>query len=358
MNLDSLEKLYCSPETTFKSAQLQFNKTLIVNKVTAQILLVVDSDQHLLGVLTDGDVRRALLKNTPSNTPVSELMTSEPRVVHGDDHQAALRLMNEQGIDQIPVLDDNNCVIDVLLRDDLSVETVISASRENIAIVMAGGRGSRLDPFTRILPKPLIPVGDKPILDHVMDHCRRYGISKFSISVNYKAAMIKSYLSDNGDCETISYIEEDRPLGTAGALGYLKGKLDKSALVTNCDVMIGVDYDDVFRFHEENDYQITIVGVKKHFTIPYGVLVSDHGQYKEMREKPEYGFVVNAGVYVLSPTVIDLIAPGKYLDMPDLIETAKTQGMAVGVYQFQGDWLDVGQWEEYRNALSHMAHYS
>ena len=218
---------------------------------------------------------------------------------------------------------------------------------------MGGGKGTRLDPFTRILPKPLIPMGNDPIIKIIMDEFGKYGMSDFYITLNNKGKMIKAYFHDHNLPYKINFIEEQKPLGTAGALKLIKPKLKETFFVSNCDIIIKSDYNDIIKFHKERKNSLTLVGSMQHYTIPYGVCeIENGGDLISIREKPQYDFLTNTGMYVLELDVLNLIPGDTYFDMTDLIKAIQGKGQKVGVFPVSKEsWIDVGQWAEYKNAI-------
>ncbi|MBW2660870.1 MAG: nucleotidyltransferase family protein [Deltaproteobacteria bacterium] len=348
MKENKFKDILCSAEITIKEAMMS------LSKVRGQLLLVVDKDRKLLGVLADGDIRRALLKNISLTATISGIMNREPKTLLFFSKKLALKEMKKYSIKQIPVIDEEGKVQDIILWNDVIDVEIELDKLDNSVFIMAGGRGTRLKPFTKILPKPLIPIGDKPIIEIIMDKCKKHGFYNFIISLNYKSAMIKHYFAENEYDASIEFREEDKPLGTAGPLCLVKNQIREPLIVTNCDVITDIDYRDLLIFHKEKGFKITMVGVMKQFTVPYGVLKTNNGHLMEITEKPEYDFMVNAGVYVIDPEILTLLEDNCCLDMPDLLVRAKEKGYSVGVYPFSGEWIDVGQWEDYKKAISHM----
>jgi len=203
------------------------------------------------------------------------------------------------------------------------------------------------------LPKPLIPIGDKPIIDIIMDKFSQQGVKEFYITINHKHRMIKSYFEEVNTKYTIHYIEEKEPLGTAGSLKLLKGKIKDPVLVTNCDIIINADYSEVVDFHNLNNYDMTIVGSFRHYTIPYGICeIENGGILKAITEKPEYDFLVNTGMYILKNKAIDLIPDNKLFHITDLVKSLKDDKGRIGIFPVsEKSWVDVGQWEEYKKAI-------
>jgi dTDP-glucose pyrophosphorylase len=341
--------------TSIKDALKQMNKTAL------QILIVVDDQNKLLGVLTDGDIRRALIKGMDFNQPINSIMTSNPIVMpYPADKKKALELMKRFDIRHVPVVDKDNKVINLFLwKDFLENGEIVFPEKSNKVIIMAGGKGIRLDPFTKILPKPLIPINDKPVIEVIMDNFQKYGFTKFIITLNYKAEMIKMYFAENPNNYQIEYIQEKDFLGTVGALSLLKNQLKVTTVVSNCDVIVDANYDDLLNYHKQNSNQITILGVSRNINIPYGILnmKSECADFEEIIEKPDYHFIVNSGVYVLEPEVVDLIPKNQLMDMPDLLLMAKKKRFKIQVYPANCSWFDIGEWEEYKKAMEYIGKY-
>ena len=221
------------------------------------------------------------------------------------------------------------------------------------AVIMAGGKGTRLEPFTKVLPKPLIPIHEKPIIEHIIEKFFNIGVNDYYFTLNYKKRIIKAYFDELQPEYSIRFIEEETPLGTAGSLRLLEGMLSGSFFVTNCDVIINANYYDIFTFHEKNGYDITLVASAKEYVIPYGTCeLSGNGELLHINEKPKLDFLINTGLYVLKPKMIDLIPPKQIYHITELVEKAINNGNRVGVYPISDDsWIDVGQWAEYKQAL-------
>ena len=221
-------------------------------------------------------------------------------------------------------------------------------------MIMAGGKGTRLDPFTKVLPKPLIPVGDKPIIEVIMDKFSEFGIKDFYITINHKGRMIKAYFEDLTLRYKITYIEEETPLGTAGGLKYLQGKFVDDIIVTNSDIIIEEDYAEILKFHKKMKNDITLVASIKHYNIPYGICdIENGGKLCAIREKPDFSYLVNTGLYILNAGVIDIIPSDKFYHMTQLINDIKNNGGTVGVYPVsESSWIDIGELEGYKKILA------
>lgn len=319
-------------------------------------LYVVDDQQALIGSLSDGDIRKWILSGGSIDQKVSKVCNPNPKYVReAFDLEDVKQLMIELKIESVPVLSRDDKVIRVLVWDEVFSDghKVKKPTIKVPIVVMAGGKGSRLDPFTKILPKPLIPVGDKPVIEIILDRFGEYGVKQFYISVNHKSRMIKSYFDELDNGYSIKYLQEDKPLGTAGCLRMLENKIASSFIVANCDVIIDCNYAELLEHHINNDYDLTMVVSCRHYVIPYGVCeINKGGTLKKINEKPEYDFLINTGMYVVSSKLLKLIPKNKFYDFTDLIEKAKKRRFKIGVFPIsEHAWTDIGQWDEYRNAV-------
>jgi dTDP-glucose pyrophosphorylase len=331
-----------------------------INRNANQVLFIVDAQKRILGSVSDGDVRRWVLGDNSLNEPVHKIMNRRPVTCQVSDSVKKIKAtMVRHKVHCVPLLDSHGrlkrlVTWDALITDAKETEAKTVGSALGIpAVIIAGGFGTRLYPFTKILPKPLVPLGDKPIIEHIMNRFQRFGVDDFVFSLNYKASMIKAYFSESAT-QGIQYIQEEKPLGTAGSLALLKGKVKSEFFVSNCDVLIDADYGELLDFHRANGNGITMVCSMKNTRIPYGVVeISEGGALKSMREKPEFNHLVNTGMYVVSPEMLALIPDGQFLHFTDLIEKARGLGHKVGVYPItESAWVDIGQLEDYHAVLS------
>lgn len=350
MKLD-YQKTLIYPDKTIRDAIEQLNVSAM------RILLVVEEDNTLLGTVTDGDIRRGILKEIAFSESLQSIMNKNCHYLNVTERENANDLMRDKKINSVPLVDEENRVVDLVLHTEYFREREVN-KKDNRVFILAGGKGTRLSPVTNILPKPLIPIGETPILELIMRQWQRCGFNRFTLSLNYKADMIKAYFDGGEGDFDLDYVVEDSFQGTAGSLALIKDDVHGSTIVTNCDVFLDIDFDDLFEFHQQHDFDVTLVGVVRHLKIPYGVIDMTNGKLQGMREKPEYKFVVNAGIYILEPGVIELIEDGKYLDMPDLIERARKSGLSVGVFPVSSEMVDVGHWEEYEKARHKLKGYS
>ncbi|MBM3244530.1 MAG: CBS domain-containing protein [Candidatus Omnitrophica bacterium] len=328
-----------------------------IDQTGKKIVFVVDDRGGLFGVVTDGDIRRWILKDRSLHDNIAKVMNKKPVFLQeGYSLQQAKELMVKKGIECIPVLARNMKVVSALWWADLFNEKFrrFKPIYRYPVVIMAGGEGSRLLPLTNILPKPLLPIGEKPMLEIVMDKFLEYGCKDFYLSLNYKAQIIKAYFNECSGKFNINYIEEDRPLGTIGSLGFVKDIIRKTFFISNCDVLIEADYSDMLKYHKKNRNLITIAVSLKHFSIPYGICsIENGGALKGICEKPEQDHLVNTGFYIAEPKVLDFIPKGCVYHMTDLIGRCLKNKLKVGVYPVSDkSWIDLGQRQELHNLSS------
>ena len=316
------------------------------------ILFIIDEQRRLLGSVTDGDIRRWILKTGDLTSSVEDAMTKNPRSLFLKERSKAKRLMESESIKALPLLNLDCTIADIILRESsgeerhqVSAGTMLS---DVPLVIMAGGRGTRLYPYTKILPKPLIPVADMPIIERIINSFTWYGIHKIYITVNYKKNMIRSYFSDLNPDYEIRYVEEDRPLGTGGSLKLINEKFELPVIVSNCDALISADYGDLYEHHRESGNRITVVSALKNIVVPYGVLKpGKNGEVLEMEEKPKHSYFINTGIYVIDPDIIDLIPENVMFHMTHLMEAVLKDGGKVGIYPVSEDsFLDMGEFSE------------
>lgn len=316
------------------------------------ILFVTDSSQKLLGVITDGDIRRWLIRTGELQGTVERFMNKDPKVIYRKDILLAKQFMEKHQITALPVINAKGIISDIIFRNTITEKTAekINALTDVPVVIMAGGKGTRLYPYTKVLPKPLIPIGDIPIMERIIDKFRDYGVKRFFATVNYRKNMIKSYFSETlPDCG-ISYVEEDKPLGTAGSLALIEEKFDRPFIVTNCDILIHADFEDVYRYHRESGNELTIVTALKNIVVPYGVVHSrENGAIDSMEEKPKLSYFVNTGMYILNPDLLEEIPKDTFFHMTDLSNQLLADDRKVGMYPISEDsFLDMGEFEEMR----------
>jgi dTDP-glucose pyrophosphorylase len=317
-------------------------------------LAISNSKKEIIGVFTMGDFRRYVLRGLDINENISRIINKKFKFLKDKFSVAqATEIFNHDGtISDLPVLGKNKELINVVYRSDykLNPRKGFKSSLKDVPVViMAGGKGKRLDPFTRVLPKSLIPIGNEPVIKIIMDKFKNFGFNKFQISINDKGQMIKSYFSDNDLPYKIKFIKEQTPLGTAGSLSKISNQRKGAIFVSNCDIVINNDYKIIYDFHVTGRYDLTLVASMRNYKIPYGVCNLDkNGKFKDIKEKPEYDFLVNTGMYIVNSTLIKIIPKNTYFDMTDLISKAKKNNFKIGVFPVsQESWYDIGQWSEY-----------
>lgn len=315
------------------------------------ILFVIDENERLEGVVTDGDIRRWLIKTGDLQGKIRDIMNKNPMVISCKERKKARQYMEKYSITALPVVTAEKRIKDIIFKeeDHLEEEKEGRHALQNVPVViMAGGKGTRLYPYTKILPKPLIPIGDIPIMERIIQEFRKFGVRDFHATVNYRKSMIKSYFSDNIGDYDLDYVEEEKPLGTAGSLTLLAGKLHTPFIVTNCDILIHADYGDIYRYHLETGNELTIVTALKNIVVPYGVVhSSENGRIHSMEEKPKLSYFVNTGMYILSPGLLQEIPKDAFFHMTDLADKLLQEERKVGMYPISEDsFLDMGEFEE------------
>lgn len=318
------------------------------------IALVVDEERRLLGTVTDGDIRRAILDRVSLDAPASELLARKVHPLYRQPTTARLgtppgdllRLMQERSVRHIPLLDEAGRVADLVTLNDLLPDQVLPLQ----AVIMAGGRGARLRPLTDELPKPMLPVGDRPLLEWIIEQLRQAGIRRVNVTTHYQPEKITDYFADGSAFGVeLRYVNEDRPLGTAGGLGLLAPP-QEPLLVINGDILTQVDFRAMLAYHQEHRADMT-VGVRRYdLQVPYGVVESDGLYVRRLTEKPQLSFFVNAGIYLLEPAVHQYIPNGQRFNMTDLIQRLLDEGRPVVSFPIVEYWLDIGQHADYAQA--------
>lgn len=340
--MSAWKEILVPPETSIRDA------ILVLDKSSKQIVLVVDGNHRLLGTVTDGDIRRSILKGMSLDDSIQGIMNPDPTVAIMDEgREIILAAMQSNGLHHIPLVDENRRVIGLETLDEL----IQPRARENWVVLMAGGLGSRLRPLTDECPKPMLKVGNKPLLETILENFIAYGFHKFYISVNYMADVVKSYFGDGSRWGVdICYLHEDQRLGTAGALSMLPKKPAESLLVMNGDLLTKVNFKQLLDFHSGHQAQATMCVREYDFQVPYGVVKIDGHRIISIDEKPIQRFFVNAGIYVLEPDVLNLISSNAYFDMPTLFEQLIGSKKETAVFPIREYWLDVGQLADYDRA--------
>lgn len=348
MDPSRLDRIFVAPDATVREAVQSIDAGAI------EIALVVDPQRRLLGTVSDGDVRRALLAGVSLDDPVERVLHREPVTASIEtDAGHLLAMMTAKGIAQIP-LERGGRVVDVAFLRDLVDSASDPAGEDAPVVLMAGGRGTRLAPLTAHTPKPMLPIGGRPLLEQVLDQVRDAGFSRVFIAVGYRADVIEEHFGDGSEIGlAIEYLREDRPLGSAGALRLAGSELDRPFIVMNADLLTNVNLSALMRFHEDEGNVIT-VGVRQYaLELPYGIAELSGTEIVALDEKPTHTFFVNAGIYVVDPRSVELMAEreGRF-DMTDLIGAAMGAGLRVGGFPIREYWIDIGQLSDYERAES------
>jgi len=315
-------------------------------------LLIVTSAGKFFSLISIGDLQRAIIKNLPMHTKIRNVLRKNVFVAdEKDDIDSVKRKMLEARAEFMPIIDEQKNIVQILFwRDVFTSEQKRAVAKFDLPVViMAGGLGTRLKPLTNVLPKPLIPLGDKTIIEHIFDRFALHGCTDFFISVNYKAELIEYYLNEQHLNYNLNFFREDMPMGTAGSLSLLKGKIDQTLFVTNCDIIIEQDYSEILEFHRANHNEITIVAALKHYPISYGIVeTGENGALESLIEKPELTFKINSGMYVLEPHLLAEIPEGRFYHITDLIQQIKNRNGDLGVFPVsERSWKDIGQLKDF-----------
>jgi len=324
------------------------NAIELIDTTALQIALVVDKNNRLVGTVTDGDIRRGILRNISLEEPVQRIMNPRPTFakVH-DSREIITAIMKLKKLQHIPVVDDDGCIINLESWTDIFQ----SYNYDNWVVLMAGGQGSRLRPLTEECPKPMLKVGTKPILETILGNFIAYGFHRFYISVNYKAEMIESYFGDGSNWGVeIRYIHEEQAMGTAGSLSLLPEKASKSIVVMNGDLLTKVNFQQLLDFHREHQAQGTMCVREYDFQVPYGVAKMEKHHITRIDEKPMQRFFVNAGIYVLEPEVLELIPKDTSFDMPDLFNKLIQYNCETAGFPIREYWIDIGRMTDFERA--------
>ena len=352
MNYTELQSLFISPDHTIRAAMK------CVDRGSCGIALVVDQERRLLGTITDGDVRRAILAGKDLELPISfmlanKISTQYPKPVTASpetDRRALIALMHEHFLRHIPILDNDGIVLDLVMMDDL----IPAQDLQLQAMIMAGGLGTRLRPLTEDLPKPMLPVGGKPLMEVVIEQLRQVGIRRVNVTTHYKPEKIFDHFG-NGSAYGVelNYVNEDKPLGTGGALGLIAAPKEP-LLVINGDILTKVDFRAMLDYHREHRAVMTVAVKQYDIKVPYGVIECEGSRVRVLKEKPQMHFLVNAGVYLLEPKVYEFIPDGEHFNMTDLIQRLLDSDNIVASFPIIEYWLDIGQLADYERAQNDM----
>lgn len=315
-------------------------------------LLIITSNNQFLSVLSIGDIQRAIINNTELTTQISNITRSIITVASETDSLEEIKSrMLELRTECMPIVSASGELVDVVFWEDLFDNQRLSYREINCPVViMAGGEGTRLRPFTNVIPKPLMPFDNKTMIETIIDSFVRHQCFEFHLSVNYKADMIKYYLKNAYGPElNINYFQEDQPLGTAGSLFLLRHKIKSTFFVSNCDILVEQDYAEILDYHKQNCNELTVVAALKHSQIPYGTLeTGEHGVLTKIKEKPEMSYLINSGLYILEPHLLNQIPKNTFYHITSLMQDLIDNGRRVGVFPVsEKSWKDIGEWHEF-----------
>ncbi|MBF0547080.1 MAG: CBS domain-containing protein [Candidatus Riflebacteria bacterium] len=330
-----------------------------------KVLLVVDSENRLLGTLSDGDIRTFILSGQSLRLRITEIYNKNPISLKQENYSLneVRHLLVTNVIELIPIVDEHNKVVDFVSWDKAFSEEphlLQKNFKHKIhvpVIIMAGGKGTRLEPFTKVFPKPLIPVGEKPVVEIIIEEFRKYQVNDFFMTLNYKGDMIVSYFNSVEKEYNLKFVWEKEFLGTAGSLKLLSHDLRGDFIVSNCDIIVKANFEDVIKFHKSNGSALTIISSMQSYKIPYGVIrFKKGGKVQGIQEKPEYTFTINTGVYVLNKRILKYIPSDTPFDMPNLIDVLLEKNEKILMYPInEGAYIDIGQWDEFQKAAKKLS---
>lgn len=317
----------------------------LIDKVSKKLLFVTRRGKFVAAI-SNGDIRRWILKKGSIEAKVKDIANYNPKFISEKDKSTAKEYMKSHFMEGLPIVDENGDIVSVLLLND--EEYKIEKHFNIPVVIMAGGLGTRLYPYTKILPKPLIPIGDIPIVEHIINRFKQNGCNQFHLVVNHKKNMIKAYFNEVDKDYSISYVDEDKMLGTGGGLSLLKNVVNSTFILSNCDILINEDYEKMYNHHKSQNNLITMVCSLKSIKIPYGVVeISETGEIESMKEKPEVKIFANTGLYIVESRVVQELEEGVAIGFPDVVERYKNAGERVGVYPIsENNWMDMGQLDE------------
>lgn len=330
------------------------NALKFMKKNGQKCVIIINSQGQLKGSLSDGDIRNFLIKNNNIKTSLSKIYNKNPIYFSKKsfNKKKLINFFSKYEISLIPLVDSSKKVLHVFIKNDSTSNWSFDPFIIPI-LIMAGGQGQRMKPFTDVLPKPLIPINGIPIIQIIMNKFYNNIGSPIFVSLNFKDKIMKAYLNDFKDKYDLNYINEKKPLGTVGAAKLVPKYHYENLIITNCDIYIEYDYKKIINFHTKNNYDITIVGIKKMHKIPYGVIKTKNNGLRSIDEKPQIDFIINGGLYIIKRNIIDKIPKNKKYDLTDLINLSLKNKSKIGVYKIDANkWHDIGQWNEYRETVS------
>ncbi len=343
--IDSWRRVVVSHNSTIRCAWR------VLDKEALRIVLVVDHNDKFLGTVTDGDIRRGLLASSSIEDPVMDVVNTDPVTVSaGLGAEELVELMEEKRLLALPVVEGG-----VLVGVEILQDIIEKPKFENPVFLMAGGFGTRLRPLTDSCPKPMLKIGNKPMLELAINGFKKSGFKNFYISTHYLPEQIENYFGDGSKFGVnIEYVNEEQPLGTGGALGLLPDGLDEELpiIVMNGDILTKINFERLLEFHNQNEADATICVREYEYQIPYGVISGESNRVASMEEKPTQRFAVNAGIYVISPHIVSSVTKNKKIDLPTLLETKMNNGCSLLMFPFHEYWLDIGRMDDFNRAQS------
>ena len=342
----------------FKNANIKKAIT-ILNKYGSKTIVVVDKQNKLLGTLSDGDIRKSIIKGFNLKDPIQKIYNNKPFFLsEKEDFRNIKKLFFKKKLDLIPIVNKEQKILKILLFKDIfdnheSEKKAHKKYKNYGVVIMAGGKGNRMQPYTKVFPKPLLPVGNETVIDMIISKFLNFKINNFYITTNYKHKIIKAHFKKYSKTVNFKLIKEKKKLGTAGSLAYLKNANEEFFFISNCDVIINEDYKKIINFHHTNKNDLTIIASKKSLKIPYGVCLADKNKnFVNFKEKPEYDFLFNTGFYVINKNILKELTGVSKLDMDSFILRLKKKRKKIGIFSinFQ-NWQDFGNWDNYNNQI-------
>lgn len=346
-----LEKYTVTSEYTVKMAIEKMSENII------KAVIIVDDNNIVKGLFSNGDMRNFFLKGGNLSSPITEAMNPNPYLYYSREEVEEERKTRFRVV--YPIVDVSRKLIDIYNPDEIKSDDISADSdalKDIPLVIMAGGKGTRLYPYTKILPKPLIPIGDVSITERIIDTFRKYGCRNVHLVLNYKANMIKAYMNDLDKAYSVNYVEEDRFLGTGGGLRLLKGIVNDTFFLSNCDTLLEADFECAYITHKKKGNAMTFICAMKDMVIPYGVIkTDDEGNIIQMKEKPDYSYLINTGVYLIEPFVFGYINEDEFIGVPDLALRLMNDGKKVGVFPIsEKAWMDMGQFSEMESMIRNL----
>ena len=341
-----MKNIFISPSTKILSAMK------LLTTSTSRCLIVTGKNNYFYGTLNDGDLRRGILKGLSGKDSIQSLYQKKPTIIFEEEFSLNLakNLMRKSLLPVLPVLNKKKLVVNYLTWSEVFGIKKDNSLKNIDFIIMAGGKGVRLSPFTKVLPKPLLPIDEKPVIEHIIEKFTNRGGKNFNITVNYKSLLLKSYFKELKPNYKVRFFEEKKPMGTVGGLSFHKKKFKKNDIfLCNCDVIIDADLSEIYKFHLDKKNDFTIVASTKSYEIPYGIChINKSGKLIKIEEKPKSKFFVNTGLYIFKPKILNLIPKNSFFHMTQLIELAKKKKFKVGICPItDNDWVDIGQLTNY-----------